>query len=52
MGDLDEALSLSWRRRLDAAELGVNKDEMLWLSNIGTIEDGRRAYTAAEHDYL
>ncbi len=52
MGDGDEALALSVEAKNAAVELGVDKDEMLWLRNIGTIEGGRRSYTAAAHDYL
>ena len=39
MGDLDNALSLSQQAKLDAQQLGGSKDEMLWIRNIGAIED-------------
>ena len=52
MGDGDEALALSMEAKNAAIELGVDKDEMLWLRNIGTIEGGRRSYSDAARDYL
>ena len=52
MGDADRALALSTEAKNQAIRLGVDKDEMLWLRNIGTIEGGQRSYHAAENDYL
>jgi CHAT domain-containing protein len=51
MGDLDNALSLSIEAKNVATQLGADKDEMLWLRNIGIIEDVQRSYSAAERDY-
>jgi CHAT domain-containing protein len=52
MGDLEKSLSLSTDAKGIAIQLGADKDEMLWLRNIGTIEGGQRDYQAAENDYL
>src|SRR5208282_540581 len=51
MGDDAKALSLSSDAKEAATQLGVSKDEMLWLRNIGIIEDSQGSYTAAERDY-
>ncbi len=51
MGDYERALTLSTEAKGAAVELGVDKDEMLWLQNIGTIENAQRSYSAAERDY-
>jgi len=51
MGDDAKALSLSSDAKEAATHLGVNKDEMLWLRNIGIIEDNQGSYTAATRDY-
>ncbi|HMD40211.1 MAG TPA: tetratricopeptide repeat protein, partial [Candidatus Acidoferrum sp.] len=52
MGDEDKALSLSLEAKEAAKQLGVEKDEMLWLRNIGTIEYTQRDFSDAETDYL
>ena len=52
MGDLEKSLSLSTDAKGAATQLGADKDELLWLRNIGTIEGGQRSYEAAENDYL
>jgi CHAT domain-containing protein len=52
MGDMEKSLSLSTDAKGIALQLGADKDEMLWLRNIGTIEGGQRDYEAAENDYL
>jgi CHAT domain-containing protein len=52
MGDQEKALSLSLEAKNAATQLGVEKDEMLWMRNIGTFEYSQRAYAAAETDYL
>jgi CHAT domain-containing protein/tetratricopeptide (TPR) repeat protein len=51
MGDLENALTLSVEAKNVATQLGADKDEMLWLRNIGTIEFTQRSYTAAARDY-
>jgi CHAT domain-containing protein len=52
MGDQEKALSLSLEAKEAATQLGVEKDEMLWLRNIGTIEYTQRDFSAAETNYL
>jgi len=52
MGDQEKALSLSLEAKEVATQLGVEKDEMLWLRNIGTIEYTQRDFSSAEANYL
>jgi CHAT domain-containing protein/tetratricopeptide (TPR) repeat protein len=52
MGDLEKALSLSIEAKNVATQSGAEKDAMLWLRNIGTIEYTQRDFSAAETDYL
>ncbi len=52
MGDEDQALSLSIEAKEAAVQLGAEKDEMLWLRNIGTIQYSRHDFSAAETDYV
>ena len=52
MGDQEKALSLSLEAKQAATQLGVEKDEMFWLRNIGSIEYAQRDFSAAEADYL
>ena len=52
MGDLEKALSLSTEAKNVATQSGADKDAMLWLRNIGTIEYTQRDFSAAETNYL
>jgi CHAT domain-containing protein len=52
MGDDDRALSLSTEAEDAAVQLGVEKDEMLWLLNIGAIEREQHLYPTAERAFL
>jgi CHAT domain-containing protein/Flp pilus assembly protein TadD len=52
MGDFERSLSLSTEAKETAQQLGVDKDRMLWLRNIGIVEDVSRSYSAAARDYL
>ncbi len=52
MGDDEKALTLTTEAKDAAVQLAVDKDEMIWFRNIGTIEDHQRSYAAAERDYL
>jgi CHAT domain-containing protein len=52
MGDLEKALSLSTEAKTVATQSGADKDAMLWLRNIGTIEYTQRDFSAAETNYL
>jgi len=52
MGDLEKALSLSIEAKNIAAQSGADKDAMLWLRNIGTIEYTQRDFSSAETNYL
>ncbi len=52
MGDLDRAFSLTSEARVAAHQLKVNRDEPLWLRNMGLIEEVRRSFTASAQDYL
>ncbi len=51
MGDGDRALSLSAEAEDAAVQLGVEKDEMLWLLNIGAIEREEHLYPTAERAF-
>jgi CHAT domain-containing protein len=51
MGDLDRASSLLTEAKDASVRLGVDKDEMLWLMNIGEIEYGQKLYPAAARDF-
>ncbi|MGA7842061.1 MAG: tetratricopeptide repeat protein, partial [Candidatus Acidiferrales bacterium] len=51
MGDNDRALSLSTEAEDEAVQLGVEKDEMLWLLNIGAIERDQHLYPTAEQTF-
>ncbi|MFZ3214814.1 MAG: CHAT domain-containing protein [Candidatus Acidiferrales bacterium] len=51
MGDFEQALALLTDAKDAAVRLGVTKDEMLWLMNIGEIEYVQNAYAAAEGDF-
>jgi CHAT domain-containing protein/Tfp pilus assembly protein PilF len=52
MGDSERALSLSTEAKEAAIQLGVDKDEMLWVRNIGAIENRQHLYSKAESDFL
>jgi len=52
MGDDDRALSLSTEAEDAAVQLGVEKDQMLWLLNIGAIEREQHLYPTAEQAFL
>jgi CHAT domain-containing protein len=52
MGDLEKALSLSIEAENIATQSGADKDAMLWLRNIGTIEYTQRDFSSAETNYL
>ena len=52
MGDLEKALSLSIEAENIATQSGADKDAMLWLRNIGTIEYTQRDFFSAETNYL
>jgi tetratricopeptide (TPR) repeat protein len=51
MGDFDRALSLLQEAEDASIQLGVNKDELIWLMNIAEIEYGQGLYAAAERDF-
>jgi CHAT domain-containing protein len=51
MGDFETALSLTSEARTAAHQLDVNKDEPLWLRNLGTIEFTQQSFSAASRDY-
>ena len=50
MGDFELAVSLLNEAKTAAIELHVDKDVMLWLLDIGSVEFHQRSYSAAEHD--
>jgi CHAT domain-containing protein len=51
MGDFERALSLLADAKAVAIELHVDKDIMIWLMNIGSIEYDQHSYTAAAQNF-
>ena len=51
LGDLEKAASLFDQARADSARLGLSQDELIWVTNIGSLEYDQRSYAAAERDY-
>ncbi len=51
MGDFERASSLLTEAKDASIQLSANKDEMLWLMNIGEIEYAQERYPPAERDF-
>ncbi|MGA8673875.1 MAG: CHAT domain-containing protein [Candidatus Acidiferrales bacterium] len=51
LGDLEKAANLFNQAREDSARLGLRQDELVWRTNIGSVEYDERSYAAAESDY-
>src|SRR5260370_4272450 len=51
MGDLDTALDLFTKAETLTKQLGLQKDELRWLRNIGMLHDDRQEFEAAQSYY-
>ena len=51
LGDFEKAENLFERARADSSRLGLYQDELVWVTNIGTMKYDVHSYAPAEQDY-
>src|SRR5580658_3564944 len=51
MGDRETALEHFVQAEKDSAQLGLQRDQLIWLTNVGTVEYDERSYDSARRDF-